>query len=152
MIPPNPSELLAGKRMREFIASAKEDYDIVIVDTPPTGILTDAAIVAGLVDGVIMVVESGKTSKRVLARSYKLMADAKANIFGLVLNKSVIVPTDYYHYYSDAPRLPQDKTGEVLEFLKKELDKFLVKADKALKKAIEDYKNKRQLRRNRKAK
>jgi len=98
IIPPNPSELLASHKTKEFIAKAKETYDIVLLDTPPIGVVTDAAIASKAVDGTIMVIESGKTSKRILAHIYQLLTDAKARMAGIVLNRVSLASRDYYYY------------------------------------------------------
>jgi len=99
VIPPNPSELLAGGRMREFVTKVKENFDFVLFDSPPIGMLTDGVILSRVVDGAIMVVQSGRTSKRILARIYQLLNDAKAKVIGIVVNKvSIISGGDYYYY------------------------------------------------------
>ena len=98
IIPPNPSELLASHKTKEFIAKAKETFDIVLFDTPPIGVVTDAVITSRAVDGTIMVVESGKTSKRALAHIYQLLTDAKARVVGIVLNRVSVASRDYYYY------------------------------------------------------
>ncbi|MCM8761234.1 MAG: polysaccharide biosynthesis tyrosine autokinase, partial [Candidatus Omnitrophica bacterium] len=95
VVPPNPSELLAGHRMKELIDKAKEKFDFVLFDSPPIGMLTDAVIVAGLSDGVIVVVESGKTSKRILARIHQLLDHAKAKVIGMVFNKTPVSADTY---------------------------------------------------------
>ena len=100
MLPPNPSELLAGNKMKEFISKAREKFDFVLFDSPPVGMLTDAVIVSRAADGVIVVVESGKTSKRVLGRIYQLLNDAKARVIGMVLNRISVTASDYYYYSS----------------------------------------------------
>jgi len=105
--PPNPSELLACSRMKEFMEEALQEYDFVLFDTPPIAILTDAAILSGCSDGVIIVVESGKTPKKILPRIDSILSDAKARIIGTVLNKLSAHTGDYYYYsyyYSRAPK------------------------------------------------
>ena len=99
VVPPNPSELLAGQRMREFIDKAKAQFDFVLLDSPPIGMLTDAVIIAGLVDGIIVVVESGTTSKKILARIHQLLDHAKAKVIGMVFNKTPISADHYYYSY-----------------------------------------------------
>lgn len=101
IIPPNPSELLASHKTKEFIAKAKEAFDIVLLDTPPIGVVTDAAIASRAVDGTIMVVESGKTSKRALAHVYQLLTDARSRVIGIVLNRVSVTGRDYYYYAYD---------------------------------------------------
>ena len=98
VVPPNPSELLAGHKMKEFIDKAKTRFDFVLLDSPPVGMLTDAVIVAGLADGIIIVVESGKTSKRILGRIHQLLDHAKAKVIGMVFNKTPVSADNYYYY------------------------------------------------------
>ncbi|MBN1353595.1 MAG: polysaccharide biosynthesis tyrosine autokinase [Candidatus Omnitrophica bacterium] len=97
--PPNPSELLSSHKVKEFIKIAKEKFDFVLFDTPPIAVVTDAAVLSQAVDGVIMVIESEKTSKRVLPRIFRLLRDAKARIVGIVLNKISLKVRDYNYYY-----------------------------------------------------
>ena len=99
VVPPNPSELLTSHKMKEFITKAGEKFDFIMIDTPPVGMLTDAVIVAGLTDGVIMVVESGKTSKRILGRVNQLLEHVKVKVIGVVFNKAPLGASSYYYYY-----------------------------------------------------
>jgi capsular exopolysaccharide synthesis family protein len=98
VVPPNPSELLAGHRLGEFVETASAKFDFVLFDSPPVGMLTDAAIIAGRTDGVIVVVENGRTSKRMLARIDQLLDHVKAHIIGIVFNKAAAGPGSYYYY------------------------------------------------------
>lgn len=99
VVPPNPSELLASHKMKDFIDTARGKFDLVILDSPPVGMLTDAIIVSGLSDGVIVVVESGKTSKRVLARIHQMLEHVKARIIGMIFNKAPVGAGSYYYSY-----------------------------------------------------
>ena len=67
-LPHNPAELLGTRKMLDFLAEARGKYDRVILDTPPVVAVTDACTIAGSVDGVIQVVASSKTSRRILER------------------------------------------------------------------------------------
>jgi len=96
--PPNPSELLSSHKLKEFIETAKKSFDFVIFDTPPTAIVTDAVVLSQATDGVIMAVENGKTSKRVLPRIFKLLTDARARVIGTVFNKMSLRSGNYYYY------------------------------------------------------
>lgn len=97
-IPPNPSELLMTNKMKEFIAKAREKFDMVLLDSPPIAILTDAAIISSIADGVILVIESGKTSKRTLLHVSKLISGAKTKVIGTILNKISVTSSNYYYY------------------------------------------------------
>jgi capsular exopolysaccharide synthesis family protein len=97
--PPNPSELLSSHKVKEFIDTAKKKFDIILFDTPPCAIVTDAIILSRAVDGAIMVIESGRTSKRALPRIFKLFKDANAKVIGAILNRISPATSNYYHYY-----------------------------------------------------
>ena len=107
--PPNPSELLGSEKMRTFLESLKKDYDIIILDTPPVLPVTDAAILASLVDGVVLVSSYGQTTFEGLARAKVQLENVDAKILGVILNK---VPASkrgghyYYYYYYDGYSSP----------------------------------------------
>lgn len=103
VIPPNPSELLGSEQMKNVLQRAKEQYDYVLIDTPPVMPVTDALIVSRFVDGMIFVIASAEI-KVEMARDVKnQLVNAGANILGVVLNK---VRSEhhgygygYYYYY-----------------------------------------------------
>ncbi len=97
-IPPNPSELLASERTQLLVRSMKSSYDMVIVDSPPVLTVTDATIMASMLDGAILVTKAGETPIEPLLRSLKQLREANARILGVVLN-SVALRKDRYHYY-----------------------------------------------------
>ncbi len=97
--PPNPSELLGTKRMSEFLEKAGAKFDKILFDSPPITVVTDASVLAGMMDGTILVVESGKTSRTVTPRVKQLLKDAKAKILGVVLNSAHVERNKYYYYY-----------------------------------------------------
>ena len=102
-IPPNPSELLGRTRMREILARLREHYDQIIVDTPPIGAVTDAAVIATMVDGVILVVHAGKTRRQIVSRGIEQLRYIGAPIIGVILNNLHLgrgrYHPGYYHYY-----------------------------------------------------
>ncbi|MFC0272295.1 CpsD/CapB family tyrosine-protein kinase [Metabacillus herbersteinensis] len=98
-IPPNPSELLGSKGMMAFIEEAKETYDIIILDTPPVLAVTDAQVLSNLVDGVVLVVSSGKTEIDSAKKAKELLDNAKAKILGSVLNNKKQDESAQYYYY-----------------------------------------------------
>lgn len=85
-IPPNPSELLGSKRMAMLLAWAEEAYDYVIIDTPPVLPVTDAAILAARVGGVLLVARHGIVKRPELTHALELLAAARARVVGIVLN------------------------------------------------------------------
>lgn len=99
-IPPNPSELLASNAMKNFIQQLKERYDIILLDAPPVGTVTDAAILSTIADGTILVAASGTVEIEGLKRSKELLVNVNANIIGVVLNKlDKTAKGNYYYYY-----------------------------------------------------
>lgn len=97
-IPPNPAELVGSKRMKRLIEEASEQYDIVLIDTPPIVAVTDAAILAQEVDGVILVLASGEVNKDFAQRAKELLDKVGAKILGAVLNKADMNTSEYYYY------------------------------------------------------
>lgn len=98
-LPPNPSELLAGERMRNAIAKLTEGYDVVIIDTPPLLAASDAAIVATLADGVIMVLRAGKTDIAAALQATQQLTSVGARVVGAVLNDPDAQVPKYGAYY-----------------------------------------------------
>lgn len=106
-IPPNPSELLSSNRMKEFLESVKDKYDMIILDTPPVGLVTDAAILSASIDGTLLVVEVGETETGQAEYAKELLDKVNANILGVVLNKIPLKDgkyggygyMQYYSYY-----------------------------------------------------
>jgi capsular exopolysaccharide synthesis family protein len=98
-IPPNPSELLASRKMETFLKEAKLSYDIVIFDTPPVLAVTDAQILANLVDGTILVVRSGETEIEPAQKAKEALQPAQAKLLGVVLNGREKQASNYYYYY-----------------------------------------------------
>ncbi|MFN2516049.1 MAG: GumC family protein [Pyrinomonadaceae bacterium] len=80
------AELLGLEQMRRVIQSLQRIYDYVIIDSPPIGYFTDAILISSLVDRVVLVVDSDKSTRETVKRSYQLLQDAGAPTFGLVLN------------------------------------------------------------------
>ncbi|MFG1959001.1 polysaccharide biosynthesis tyrosine autokinase [Nonomuraea sp. NPDC049028] len=85
-IPPNPSELLGSRGMRQVIDQVMDDYDIVIVDAPPLLPVTDAATLSAICDGVLLVARYGKTRQEHIVRGTELLASINARIVGTVMN------------------------------------------------------------------
>ncbi|MBO8138412.1 MAG: CpsD/CapB family tyrosine-protein kinase [Desulfotomaculum sp.] len=98
-IPPNPAEMLGSKKMKAFLQELESYADLIILDTPPVIAVTDAALLAGSVDGVVMVVAANKTQIDLAKKSKELLLNAKANIVGTVLNMVEEDSQDYYYYY-----------------------------------------------------
>ena len=97
-IPPNPSELLGSKAMQHFIEQAKETYDLIIFDTPPVLAVTDAQVLANIVDGTLFVVRSKVTDQESAKKAKELLEPAKAKLLGAVLNDKEVNKNSYYYY------------------------------------------------------
>jgi capsular exopolysaccharide synthesis family protein len=102
-IPPNPAELLASANMKQFIATVKEEYDVVLIDLPPICEVSDAGIVSDLVTGFTFVVRSGYSDRRMISHAVESMEGFGANLSGFILNDIDIKSGDYYKnkYYSN---------------------------------------------------
>lgn len=98
-IPPNPVELLGSNKMKELLEKVIEEYDMVLLDTPPVGILTDAAVLSTNCDGVIMVCAVGQTVIKAAVNSKELLQKVNANILGIVMNKIPQSKGEYKKYY-----------------------------------------------------
>jgi len=92
----NASEILSSKLMWSFIEEIKKEYGIVFFDSPPLLPVTDAAVLAALVDGVILITKIGKTSREGIKRSMDILRDVRAKILGTVLTG--VRGPDYYGY------------------------------------------------------
>ena len=101
--PPNPAELLNSKRMRELLALTKEQFSVVLLDTPPVLAVIDPVIVSSLADSTVFVVRAGKTTRKSLQRAVEEVRRSKADIIGVVFNEVRIgrqaIGTPFYHYY-----------------------------------------------------
>ena len=85
-IPSIPADLLSSDAMKELIDQALEEYHIILFDSPPVNTLADAQILSNLGDGVVLVVNSGKTKKESGIKAMESLKSAKANLLGVVLN------------------------------------------------------------------
>ncbi|MCU1265067.1 MAG: capsular exopolysaccharide family [Acidobacteria bacterium] len=97
-IPPNPAELLGSDQMRRLVAALQSKYSHVVIDSPPIASFTDGVLISTMVDGVLLVVHGGKSSRHVVRRSRQLLQDVGARIFGVVLNNINLQTHDYYYY------------------------------------------------------
>lgn len=98
-IPPNPTELLGGKRFQLLLKSAKEVYDYIIIDAPPLGSVVDGLIIGKLSDGVAMVVADDAISYKFAQRIKAQLESAECKIIGVILNKVRIKNEGYYNRY-----------------------------------------------------
>jgi capsular exopolysaccharide synthesis family protein len=82
-IPPNPSELLGSIAMKRLIESVTEFFDVILIDTPPLSLVTDAQVLSNYVGGVVIVVQANQTKKDGLLKTKKLLNQVQANIWEL---------------------------------------------------------------------
>ena len=99
-IPPNPAELLGSDQMRRLMTALQARYTHVIVDSPPISSFTDGVLISTMVDGVLLVVHGGKSSRHIVRRSKQLLNDVGAKVLGVVLNNVSLQSHDYYYYRS----------------------------------------------------
>jgi capsular exopolysaccharide synthesis family protein len=101
-VPPNPAELLGSDEMRKLLGVLTERFAHVVIDSPPAISFTDASILSTMVDGVVLVVHGGRSSRAVVRRAKQQLLDVGAHIFGVVLNNVKVETQDYYYsgYYS----------------------------------------------------
>src|SRR5256885_9619359 len=97
--PPNPAELLASSNMKDVLAELREQYDHIVVDTPPALSVTDAVVMSTRADAVVLVIRSGQTTKQALRRSRDLLMQVNARVSGVLLNAVDLTSPDYYYYY-----------------------------------------------------
>jgi succinoglycan biosynthesis transport protein ExoP len=97
-IPPNPSELLSIPRTDEVLSSLQSTSDVVLLDSPPVLPVADATALAGRVDGVLLVVRAGKTTRRELQRAVELLTQVGASIVGTVFAGSGDEGRGRYYY------------------------------------------------------
>lgn len=94
-IPPNPVVLLDSQRMASLIAQAREEYDCIIIDTPPLSMLADAMIVGNLADGMLLVARPGVVNSEAAKATKALLEHSRVPVLGMVVNG---VEIDHYHY------------------------------------------------------
>ena len=98
-VPPNPAELIGSEQMSKLFKLLQDEFAHVVIDSPPVASFTDGVLIASMVDGVILVVQSGKSSRQVVKRSKQLLQDVGSKIFGVVLNNVNLRSQDNSYYY-----------------------------------------------------
>ena len=99
LVPPHPSELLSSSLMHDLLMKWREEYDHVIVDSPPVISVTDAVILSVQTDAVLLIIRSGQTTAAHVRRTRNLLQSVKANVLGVVVNAADLASPDYYYYY-----------------------------------------------------
>lgn len=98
-IPPNPSEILGSQSMMNLLSFLSERYDIIIIDSPPVGVVTDAQVISAAVDGTLVVIKAEETKAKRVAEAVNLLKKVDANIIGMVLNEACTNNKKYNDYY-----------------------------------------------------
>ena len=98
-VPHNPVELLSSENMKHLLADLKTRFDYVFIDTPPLISVTDPGILGAQVDGVIMVIQAGRTQRGIVRHAVELLHQAQAKLLGYVLtNIEYHLPEYIYRY------------------------------------------------------
>ena len=100
--PPNPAELLNSHRKRELVEKLKQEFDMILFDSPPIVPVTDATVLASeMADIILLVVRSGETKREVAQKAQELLERVDTNVFGVVLNTIDYAKRygSYYYYY-----------------------------------------------------
>ena len=97
-IPPNPAELLGSKRFANLMVEMRQEFDYVLVDASPVGLVSDPAIVASQCDGVLLVLDAQHTRKGAFRQAMRSLEGVGANMLGIVVNNAAISKGTYYSY------------------------------------------------------
>jgi capsular exopolysaccharide synthesis family protein len=112
-IPPNPAELISSDRMKDLLRALGRQFDHILIDSPPLISVTDPIILSTMVDGLVLVVQAGKSTRGLVSRARRELARVGARVFGVVLNNVNVKREgyddyDYYRYnssYNDGQRV-----------------------------------------------
>jgi capsular exopolysaccharide synthesis family protein len=109
-IPPNPAELVGSEQMLRLLRLTAPEFKYTVIDSPPIASFTDGVLISSLVDGVLLVVHAGKTSRQVVRRTRQMLQEIGAKVIGVVLNKIDMHSQDY-HYQQHYKRYYQHAEG-----------------------------------------
>jgi len=99
VVPENPAELLASNKMKKLVANLRTQFDHIIIDTPPIISVTDSGILGSFSEGVLLVIEAGRTQRGIIKRATELLHQAHSKIIGHVLtNIEYHLPEYIYRY------------------------------------------------------
>ncbi len=111
-VPPNPSELLISRKFQETIAALKNNFDFLLLDSPPLLAVSDPALLSRYVDGTLLVIDYGRVPKHIAQKAKEQLDNVKARLVGVLLNK---IPANglnyYYQYYYQSYEDESKKSG-----------------------------------------
>lgn len=99
--PPNPAELLGSRQFAEFLDQLRQEFDYILLDTPPVGLFSDVLAIAPRADGVLLVIDAQNTRKGSVWHSVRSLRAVRANMLGTIMNKAKVAGGDnhYYEHY-----------------------------------------------------
>lgn len=97
-VPPNPAELLHTARFREILDELQGQFDLLLLDSPPVGAVSDALVLAGIVDGTMMVLKAFQTDRGLASQTLRALRDVRAKMLGAVLNNIDLEKRGYGYY------------------------------------------------------
>ena len=100
-VPPNPAELIGSEQMSRLLRILEANFTHVVVDSPPIASFTDGVLISTMVDGVLLVVHSGKSSRQIIKRARQLLGEVGAKMFGVVLNNVNLKSQNSDYYYQN---------------------------------------------------
>lgn len=98
-IPPNPAEMLNSNSMTRLMEQLRQQFDMILIDTPPILAVTDAQLLASKSDGVLLVINSGKVKKDIAIKAKENLMRVNARMLGVVLNNVKRKTSEEYYYY-----------------------------------------------------
>jgi capsular exopolysaccharide synthesis family protein len=99
LVPPNSADLVSSEKLRFMLAKLSQHYDHILIDTPPVHSVTDPVILSRQVDGVMLVVHGGKSTREMVRHARQELINVGAKIFGVVLNNVNVEDNGYEYYY-----------------------------------------------------
>jgi len=113
--PPNPAQLLGSRQFRNLLTEMRSEYKFIILDSPPIASVSDVQIIAAEMDGVLLVVRAGSTSRHIVQRSCRMLRQTGARLLGSVLN-GIDFRSDKYGYYGYSNYYARDtRSAEAVE-------------------------------------
>ena len=96
-IPPNPIELILSQRFKDVLGACSNAYDIVVLDSPPVQLVSDAVVLSTMATGVLFVVKADSTPHQVARRCIRSLQTAGATLFGVTLNQLEVRKAEHYY-------------------------------------------------------